>query len=258
VVRDWVELTIPVPAGAKRMSLALRGRNSLLNTVLLYDVMLKGQGAAALDWLAMGQKDLLYAWGLGNWYDRHFGIRILERDRTGFRKVARLKDTGPIAWHDVAVELPVMGKDTCRLRLDFLPDNWIIDQVEVSFEQPEPPLVKDWTPVCIDSGDGENLAAEAALLERYDGRYLVTGPGYSRSLVFHTGEAPAGLVRDWLVRSGGYYTEWLRRDWLQPGQVARFEHNDNTIRRAAKLWLEQKESYERRFTETRLPVRRIR
>jgi hypothetical protein len=257
MVRDWVELTVPVPAGARRMYLALRGRNSLLNTVLLYDVMLKGQGPAALDWLAMGRKDLLYAWGLSKWYRRHFGIRILEKDKSGFRQVARVKDTGPIVWHDVAVELPVTGKDTCRLRLDFLPDNWIIDQVEVSFEQPGPALVRDWTPASIDSGDGENLPGEAALLARYDGKYLVTGPGDSRSLVFNTGEAPTGLERDWLVRSGGYYTEWLRRDWLQPGQVARFEPNDNTIRKAAELWLEQKETYERRFSETRLPVRRM-
>jgi hypothetical protein len=257
MVRDWVELTVPVPAGANRMCLALRGRNSLLNTVLLYDVMLKGQGPAALDWLAMGRKDLLKAWSLSRWYRRHFGIRILEKDKSGFREVARVKDTGPIVWHDVAVELPVTGKDTCRLRLDFLPDNWIIDQVEVSFEQPGPALVRDWTPTSIDSGDGMNLPEEAALLARYDGSYLVTGPGDSRSLVFRTGEPPAGLERDWLVRSGGYYTEWLRRDWLQPGPVARFDPSDETIRKAARLWLEQKETYERRFTETRLPVRRL-
>jgi hypothetical protein len=257
-VRDWVELAVPVPANAKRMCLALRGRNSLLNTVLLYDVMLKGQGAAALDWLAMGKKDLLYAWRLSRWYRDNFGIRILEKNKSGFRPVARVKDTGPIAWHEVAVVLPVVGKDTCRVRLDFLPDNWILDQVEVSFEQPEPPLVKDWTAASVDSGDGRNLASEAARLESYDGKYLVTGPGDSRSLLFHTGEAPAGLERDWLVRSGGYYTEWMRRDWLQPGPVARFEPDDRAIRKAAELWLQQKESYERRFSETRLPVRRMR
>src|SRR5207302_2037217 len=54
-VGDFVDLTFPAPAGADTVALVLRLRNSLLNTVLLYDLMLGTRGARALDWVG---KDL--------------------------------------------------------------------------------------------------------------------------------------------------------------------------------------------------------
>jgi hypothetical protein len=96
------------------------------------------------------------------------------------------------------------------------------------------------------------------LLEAKDRRYLITNPTDCYSLVFKPESLPAGMERDWFVRTEGYYTEWLRRDWVRTEPAARFVPGDSTIMQAAVLWLEKKPDMERLFLETKLPVRRSR
>jgi hypothetical protein len=50
-------------------------RNSLLNTVLLYDVMLGPAGAAALDWLGEGLGRISTTGELGRWHHRRAELR---------------------------------------------------------------------------------------------------------------------------------------------------------------------------------------
>jgi hypothetical protein len=53
-----------------------------------------------------------------------------------FREIERLPDTGPIAWKDVAVLIPVpQHGDSMRVRLSFVTDNWRIDQVAFAVER---------------------------------------------------------------------------------------------------------------------------
>ncbi len=48
---DYLDFEFDVPAGTHDVAMVLRLRNSLLNTVLLYDVMLQQQSFSALDWI---------------------------------------------------------------------------------------------------------------------------------------------------------------------------------------------------------------
>ena len=255
-VHDWIDITVPVPKGARRLCLALRGRNTLMSTVMFYDVLLKSQGLRSLDWQGMSRRDLHYAQGLSRWHHRHFGMRIRTRSGSGYRDLAWLRDTGPIAWHEVAVELPVPKGDTCYLRLDFLPDNWMIDWVGVSFDDPEPVQVREIPCGAVRVADGTASDAEAILLAKNDGRYLVTSPGDCRHIVFRPEPLSGGLEREYFVRSGGYYIEWLRKDWLESGPAAWFQPRDEALTELATLWLEKKPDLERRFFEMRVPVRR--
>src|SRR2546428_12492852 len=45
-----------------------------------------------------------------------------------YREIARLGDSGPHAWNDVAVLIPVVQQDNVRGRLSFPADNWRIDR----------------------------------------------------------------------------------------------------------------------------------
>ena len=78
ITDDWVELTVPVPAEAqtKNPVVAFRLRNTLMATVLLYDVMLRAQGVNALEWLGSDTLNPLYAWRVFRWFDRHYGLRV--------------------------------------------------------------------------------------------------------------------------------------------------------------------------------------
>ena len=44
-LEDWIDVAIPAPVGADSVAIVLRLRNSLLNTILLYDIMLGDPGA---------------------------------------------------------------------------------------------------------------------------------------------------------------------------------------------------------------------
>jgi hypothetical protein len=255
-VHDWIDIAVPVPKGARRLCLALRGRNTLMSTVMFYDVLLKSQGVSSLDWQGMSRRSLPYAVNLSRWHHRHFGLRIRTRSGSGYRDLAWIRDAGPIAWHDVAVELPVPRGDTCHLRLDFLPDNWMIDWIGVSFDNPEPAQVREIPCGAVRVADGTVSGAEAVLLARNDGHYLVTAPGDCRYLVFRPEPVSGGLEREYFVRSGGYYIEWLRPDWLESGPAAWFQPRDEALTELATLWLQKRPDLERRFFEMRVPVRR--
>jgi len=258
VGRDWVDIAVPVPANARTACLAFKFRNTLLNTVLLYDATLRQLGLGALDWMAEGATDVFSGLRLRNWYMKRFGLHILAPSGKGFREVARIRDTGPICWHEVAVELRVQDRDTLRLRLDFLPGNLAVDWVGVSFEDVGTP--KNRTVYCdrVEDGDGTPLPEACGMLRANDGRYFITGPSDCYYLSFRPAPVPAGKRRTWFVRTGGYYIEWLRPDWLATEPAARFEPKDASVMRAAVLWLNKKTEMERQFFETRLPVRRAR
>jgi fatty-acid desaturase len=44
IIDDWIEIHFDKPANVNQIVLALRLRNTLLNTVLFYDVMLRSAG----------------------------------------------------------------------------------------------------------------------------------------------------------------------------------------------------------------------
>ena len=131
---DYVDLEFETPRGSDQVALVFRLRNTLLNTVLLYDVMLKDQGFRALDWLGRDLDRFFDKAKLGLWYRDRMGMRISVWDGGKFRQVARVGDQGPIAWKDVAVTLPVPEGDRMRVRLSFVVDNWHIDWVGISPE----------------------------------------------------------------------------------------------------------------------------
>ena len=137
---DTVNLTFPRPAGGDSLALVLRLRNSLLNTVLLYDIMLGDPGARSLDWQAEQLEQVGPALELGTWYAGHMGLRVLVEDRGAYREVARIRDTGPVAWKDVVVPFLSASDDSVRVRLAFVADNWRIDRVALAGGVRSPPI----------------------------------------------------------------------------------------------------------------------
>jgi hypothetical protein len=85
---DTLRLTF-APASGSESALVLRLRNSLLNTALLYDVMLSGSGPASLDWLGRDLARIPEAVQLGSWYASNTGIRIWLETEDGPREIGR-------------------------------------------------------------------------------------------------------------------------------------------------------------------------
>ncbi len=252
-VRDWVDVSVPVPQGARKMVVGLRFRNTLLNTALLYDVMLADQGARALDWQARDLNNLFYLWRFSKWYSRHFRIHVQVPTGRGMREVKLIRDTGPITWHLTAFELPVVPGETARFRLETIADNIHLDWVGASF------AFAPCRPVPVACGgieqSGKARPDLLPLFSRADRSYFITGPGESYILSFTAPPRSAGLERTWFARTRGWYAEWLRGHDLGRDPAA-LELTDASVRRAGAAWLKKKADMERRFYELKVPVTR--
>lgn len=256
VFRDWIDVTVPAPASTDSMVVALRFRNTLFHTVEFYDLVLGEQGAAAVDWIGVEMADPLYAFGVYRDYRKYFGIRVDLLNGEGAREVAFIDDTGPIAWRQVAFSIPVSEEGEAHLRFSFLPDHVMLDWIGISFDHCNEYAVQ--TVRCSGlKGSGESTSdLRSALLHKSDEQYLISRPSDSWLVTFDVGPEPSARERTSFLRSGGYYVEWIRHAWLQAGSAvdrpASFVLNDTAIRRAADMWLHQKEIYESKFYATRI------
>jgi hypothetical protein len=261
---DHIDLTFPAAGRADSVALVLRVRNSLLNTVLLYDGAL-GAGARALDWMGQDLQRVSGAVAMGRWYNERMGMHVAVRAAAGYRVVARVGDTGPIAYHDVAVIIPVVpdsgrsaGRDdTLRIRLSFTADNWRIDRVAIagSFRRPN---IRTIPVQEVRRDDGTADTAARASLRSPDESYLVTSPGQRFGVVFDVGTADrttGGSERTFLLASQGYYTEWVRGAWIKAPTAAVFTPSDLTLADVLRRWQAKRTTFERQFYTSRVPVR---
>ena len=255
-LEDVIDFVVPAPPGSDSVVVVLRLRNSLLNTILFYDIMLGDPGARSLDWVGYDLRQVGPAVELAQWYQKKMGMQIGVRGgAAGYREIAHLKDTGPVAWKDVAIVVPVLERDSVRVRLSFPADNWRIDRVTVaaSFRRPVP-AVHALAEVIDAAGRPDTIAR--ASMSGADGRYLETTAGQRFTVAFDVGPAPLEGERTFLLASQGYYTEWVRRGWLAAPRVTRtFVPSDTVLAEAITRWRVTQDTLEARFMATRVPVR---
>lgn len=253
-LHDFIEMQRAVPPSRENVALLFRFRNSLLNTVLLYDVMLAASGARSLDWLGRDLGQIRPALELASWYSSRMGMRIDVWKDGAYSEVARVADTGPIAWKDVAVVVSAPDDGDLRVRLTFVADNWRIDQLRIAADVRRPETRSVPLKEVVFNGAHNTAALES--LESVDQRYLQTSPGQTYRARFDTGRGPETGSRTFLLRSHGYYTEWVRRSWLEnPTRTATFTPGDEALLQAIARWREVQPEFEARFHATRIPVR---
>ncbi len=250
---DHLVLEVPAPA-SDSAAVVLRLRNSLLNTVLLYDFMLGPAGLHAAEWLGGTLERLGTAVEMGRWYQSRMGMRFEVWRDGAFHPAGRLSDTGPLAWEDVALVVPVpRGEDRLRIRVSFVADQWRIDQARVAASVRRPRLTVVPLSDVLDR-DGRPLPEARAAAAWPDERYLETRPGDVVQAVFEPG--PAEGPRTFLLAAQGYYTEWLRPGWIRDGREAdRFVASDEVLLQALERWRTVKSDLETRFYESRVPTR---
>lgn len=253
---DVIELGFPAPGPGDSLALVLRLRNSLLNTVLLYDVMLGYPGARSLDWQGRDLARPGSALALDAWYSSRMGLWVDVWSDTGWQSVARVGDTGPVAWKDVVVPLPPVTGRELRVRLRFPADDWRIDRVALAASMRRPVVrVLQLARVTGRGGQAEPEDAYASLLAA-DSRYLQTGPGQTFVAAWAVGPSAEGTERTFLLAAQGYYTEWIQRAWIAGARdTTAFRPGDAALLRALRRWRQVQDTLERRFYATRVPVR---
>jgi predicted RNA-binding protein with TRAM domain len=253
---DYIDLEIPNPGRADTVALVLRMRNSLLNTVLLYDQILGEPGARSLDWLARDIQRIAPAVEMGKWYSEHMGMRIAVRDGGTYTTIGRIGDSGPIAFHEVGFLVPVPranAGDNVHVRISFVADQWRIDQIQVAttYRRPSFRSVPASAIVTQDPSQGESALRD---LREADERYVVTSPGQSFIVRFDVGKGD-GSPRTWLLASQGYYTEWVRGSWIKSASGQQFRATDQSLVAALNRWRSERSTLEQEFYSTRIATR---
>lgn len=250
---DYIDVDVPAPPGADSVAIVLDMRNSLLNTVLLYDVMLARQGARAVDWIGRDLANIAEVVALGRWYTRTMGMHIYVLDHGSYEQTGYLPDAGPIAWHRVAVMVPVKG-DTVRVRLSFVADQWRIRRIAVAgtARRVSPRLI---AAAWVTSASGAPDTAALRGLRDSDQDYLTSTPGQRFEVGFDAGPA-RGASRTFLLASQGYYTEWVRGAWVrEASSPAPFVPGDSVLAQTLERWRHERPAYEARFASSRISVR---
>jgi hypothetical protein len=254
-LEDWIDLTTAGPLPPES-ALVFRLKNSLLSTVLFYDVMLAAAGHRAVDWLGSDLEQISTAVRLGRWVQRRLGLRVSVWRDGRYQEVARLPDAGPIAWREASVVVPIASTEPhVRLRLSFTADHWRIDRGAIAHtvRRAEARIV----PVArITGADGRLDPGALAAVTSPDERYLQTSPGQRFEVAFETGSSFPGAERTFFLSSQGYYTEWVRGEWLRADAGgAPFTPSDDGLRTALRRWREVRGSMESDFARHRIPVR---
>lgn len=252
---DHLDFSLSLPAGTDSVAVVLRLRNSLLNTVLLYEEVLAASGARSLDWMGRDLDRISTALELGKWYTEKMGMSVQVRGDAGYRQIAKVADTGPIAYHDVVVLVPVSSAGIADVRLSFVADNWRVESIAYAtdFERVQSRVLQLANVI---SGDGSTHADAMRSLASADDRYLQTTPGQAFSITFDAGPANASIYRTFFLAAQGYYVEWMRAAWLeQPRTREPFAPSDERLLAALKSWAGQRDAFEQRFYSSKIPVR---
>jgi hypothetical protein len=252
---DYIDVALPTPHGVDSVALVFDLRNSLLNTVLLYDVVLGPQGAHAIDWMAKDMSHISQAVTLGRWYGSRMGMHIAVWRDGQYEPVAYVPDAGPIAWRRVAAVVPVPPLDTLRLRLTFVADQWRSGSLAIAtrVRRPEPRVI------ALSSVHTAGGAADSSALHNLhdsDQRYLATTAGQRFTARFETGQPSADSSRTFLLASQGYYLEWVRAGWIRAAHPEHpFLPSDSSLFAGLERWRTIHTDFERRFEQTRIPAR---
>lgn len=252
---DHLDFSISLPPGTDSAAVTVRLRNSLLNTVLLYEEVLAASGARTLDWMGRDLEKISTALELGKWYTSRMGMSVQVKAGAGYRQVSKIADTGPIAYHDVVVLVPVAADRRAHVRLSFVADNWRVESIAYTsdYERATPRVLGL---AGVTSGAGSPEAEAMASLGAADDRYLQTTPGQSFSVMFDAGKSPPSVSRTFFLAAQGYYVEWMRAAWLaEPRATEPFAPSDERLLAALKSWAGQREVFERQFYSSKIPVR---
>ena len=242
---DAIYLVAPAPASGDSVALVVRLRNSLLASLLYSEVMLGDRGARSLDWI--GRELDSGGVTLARWQEQRMGMRIAVWDGRGYREIARLRDSGPHAWNDVAVLIPVVQRDSVRVRLSFPADNWRIDRVVFAMRARRP-VVRTLAFGRLLDAAGRDDSSALASVRLADQRYLRTSPGERFTVVAEVGAAAAELAQTFLIATQGYYQPWIGRDGLRAAHdTGAVESPDADLLKALRTWGTVREARERAF-----------
>lgn len=257
-VFDWIDLKIPSYKNSSTKML-MKYRNTLLSTTLLYDVVIGSQGVAGLEWTNKMNTDPVYAKQFKMIYDAFSGIKIKLFDKGLWKELGKFKDAGPLNWKYIAAEFPESNSDTLLIRLEFIPDNFMIDYIafDTTTSANNNITTEPIYPVEVTDGNGNNSDSLLSYISNDDQNYLKTEPSDCYYLNY-TLPIKNNCEQTFLIYSKGYYNEWIRGSWINnKNDLYTFNLYDvkGTLSYLADSWIENSELLEREFFHSKFSLK---
>jgi hypothetical protein len=248
--KEEVLVEFPQSAG-KRLGVVVQARNTLLNTFVFYQA-LAFMGTRTADWwmaLEHGGPDAQKRYSALGELLGQIEVDVLAVG-SRWRSIGAYAEVGPIAKDTQLVVLPEgLGPGPVQVRLRLTRGNWKVDWVALAELGDEVPARA--VPLVLVEKDGVEDARALELL-RSGASHLVTLPGDRYTLRF--AEVPGG--DELFLESRGYYTEWMREEWLKdedPDRVAElFLAPDQALRRMAPAYKQLEQRMEEVFWRSKV------
>jgi hypothetical protein len=248
--KEELFLEFPVSSSGPR-GIVVRARNTLLNTFVFYQA-LAFMGTNAADWwmvLERGGAEAQHRYAALGDLLGHIEVDVLV-DASHWREVGAFVEVGPIAKDTQLLTLPEeLPPGPVRVRLRLTRGNWKVDWVALAELGKE--LLPQVVPlVSVEKDELEDVRARELLVS--GSGHLVTLPGDRYRLRF--GDVAPGL--ELFLESRGYYTEWMREEWLQDEDASRvaelFLAPDQALRRMAPDYKRVEERMEEVFWQSKV------
>lgn len=257
-VFDWIDLIIPSNKNSSTKML-MKYRNTLLSTTLLYDVVIGSQGVAGLEWTNKMNIDPIYAGQFKMIYDAFSGIKIKLFDNGLWKEIGKFKDAGPLNWKYLAAELPASNSDSLFIRLEFIPDNFMIDYIafDTTTATNNNIATELIYPIEVTDGNGNNSDSLLSYIIDDDQNYLKTEPGDCYYLNYAL-PLKNNCEQTFLIYSKGYYNEWIRGSWINnKNDLYTFNLYDvkGTLSYLADSWIENSKLLESEFFHSKFSLK---
>lgn len=195
-------------ANAASSGIVITERQSLMTTFLFYQ-SLAYMGSQVGTFMAEYERAIpIVRNAPKNIYDVLGGIEVSVMINNKWKKVGIIKEQGPIARDTHIIPVKELGNFS-EVKLTMTKGLWRIDQVSLCTinKEVEPVIVKPKKLL-------NNGKEEVYLLETLNNpeKMLVNNPGTSYTLVY---DLPKEGNLSLFLKSQGYYTEWVRSEWLK-------------------------------------------
>ena len=259
VFKDNLNFKMNAPYGCKNAKIVIRYRNTLMSTILFYDMVLGSQGVKAIDWIERMNTDMEYAAKFKLVYKIFSGISVKSNVDNKYTETGHFGDAGPINWKYAATVVPVNPDGILDVKLEFIPDNFMIDYIGVDFSETNPLSADTLIPYEIKDNLNRNRNDVLRLINTDDGHFLQTDPG---ECYYFSYKIPKNdtLENSILVASKGYYTEWIRGKWItasdNPFEFSLYNIGP-TVKELAFRWLEDRNMMETEFFKNKIPIKGV-
>jgi hypothetical protein len=201
-VTDGLELTFRKPVGAARATLVLDVWNTPWASYLMGHLV-RAWGRDVAQWYDPASSPLV-ARRLGSALANEGFLAVQVRVKGRWETRGRVWETGPEVTKQVAMPLDLTGVtgDQVEIRLESIPNFWLVDYVGLDFSPPAPFSARELALETAIEHRGTDVRGQLVV---EDGACFIMARGDSAELTVKVPPVPAGMERSYLAKTAGWY-----------------------------------------------------